>query len=152
MAASRVLRLNCIRKEMFVPGRGLSSFKLSSGLRLAIIGQSLFGAEVYKALRNAGHEVAGVFTVPDVNGRADPLASRAEEDGTPTFKVPRWRQKNKTIKEMFDLYKSVEADLNVLPFCTQFIPMDVIDCPRLGSIVYHPSLLPKHRGASAINW
>ena len=49
-------------------------------------------------------------------------------------------------------YQSVGADLNVMPFCTQFIPMDVIDSPKNGSIIYHPSILPKHRGASAINW
>ena len=30
--------------------------------------------------------------------------------------------------------------------------MDVIDNPKHGSIIYHPSILPKHRGASAINW
>nr|XP_021496597.1 mitochondrial 10-formyltetrahydrofolate dehydrogenase isoform X2 [Meriones unguiculatus] len=30
--------------------------------------------------------------------------------------------------------------------------MDVIDGPKHGSIIYHPSLLPRHRGASAINW
>ncbi|XP_036025616.1 mitochondrial 10-formyltetrahydrofolate dehydrogenase isoform X3 [Onychomys torridus] len=30
--------------------------------------------------------------------------------------------------------------------------MDVIDSPKHGSIIYHPSLLPRHRGASAINW
>ena len=28
----------------------------------------------------------------------------------------------------------------------------VIDAPKEGSIVYHPSILPAHRGASAINW
>lgn len=33
-------------------------------LRVAIIGQSLFGLEVYKHLRVLGHEVAGVFTIP----------------------------------------------------------------------------------------
>merc|ERR1719435_778404 len=39
-----------------------------------------------------------------------------------------------------------------MPFCSQFIPMEVIDHPPEGSIVYHPSILPRHRGASAINW
>ncbi|XP_076153215.1 mitochondrial 10-formyltetrahydrofolate dehydrogenase isoform X2 [Alosa pseudoharengus] len=39
-----------------------------------------------------------------------------------------------------------------MPFCSQFIPMNVIDNPKHGSIIYHPSILPKHRGASAINW
>ncbi|XP_031206179.1 mitochondrial 10-formyltetrahydrofolate dehydrogenase isoform X1 [Mastomys coucha] len=121
-------------------------------LKLALIGQSLFGQEVYNHLLKEGHRVVGVFTVPDKDGKADPLALAAEKDGTPVFKFPRWRVKGKTIKEVAEAYQSVGAELNVLPFCTQFIPMDVIDCPKHGSIIYHPSLLPRHRGASAINW
>nr|XP_020660065.1 mitochondrial 10-formyltetrahydrofolate dehydrogenase [Pogona vitticeps] len=121
-------------------------------LKLALIGQSLFGQEVYQHLQKEGHKVVGVFTIPDKNGKADPLASAAEKDGTPVFKFPKWRVKGKPIQEVLDAYKSVGAELNVLPFCTQFIPMDVIDNPKHGSIIYHPSILPLHRGASAINW
>jgi len=54
--------------------------------------------------------------------------------------------------QVLEKYTSFEADLNVMPFCSQFIPMDVINHPRNGSIIYHPSILPRHRGASAINW
>ncbi|KAL8222028.1 UNVERIFIED_CONTAM: Mitochondrial 10-formyltetrahydrofolate dehydrogenase [Gekko kuhli] len=121
-------------------------------LKLALIGQSLFGQEVYRHLQKEGHKVVGVFTVPDKNGKADPLASAAEKDGTPVFKLSKWRVKGKPIQEVLETYKSVGAELNVLPFCTQFIPMDVIDSPKHGSIIYHPSILPRHRGASAINW
>uniref|UniRef100_A0A3P8UBY1 10-formyltetrahydrofolate dehydrogenase n=1 Tax=Amphiprion percula TaxID=161767 RepID=A0A3P8UBY1_AMPPE len=121
-------------------------------LKLAIIGQSLFGQEVYSNLRKQGHKVVGVFTVPDKDGKADPLAVAAEKDGTPVFKFPRWRVKGKPIPEVVDAYKSVGAELNVMPFCSQFIPMNVIDNPKHGSIIYHPSILPLHRGASAINW
>ncbi|KAK1168837.1 mitochondrial 10-formyltetrahydrofolate dehydrogenase [Acipenser oxyrinchus oxyrinchus] len=121
-------------------------------LKLALIGQSLFGQEVYSQLRKEGHKVVGVFTVPDKDGKADPLAVAAEKDGTPVFKFPRWRVKGKPIPDVVDAYKSVGAELNVLPFCSQFIPMNVIDHPKHGSIIYHPSILPAHRGASAINW
>uniref|UniRef100_A0A4W3HQW4 10-formyltetrahydrofolate dehydrogenase n=1 Tax=Callorhinchus milii TaxID=7868 RepID=A0A4W3HQW4_CALMI len=121
-------------------------------LRLALIGQSLFGQEVYNNLRKEGHKVVGVFTVPDREGKPDPLAVAAEKDGTPVFKFPRWRVKGKPIPDVVKAYKSVGAELNVLPFCSQFIPMEVIDHPKNGSIIYHPSLLPRHRGASAINW
>ncbi|XP_074258402.1 mitochondrial 10-formyltetrahydrofolate dehydrogenase isoform X1 [Saimiri boliviensis] len=121
-------------------------------LKLALIGQSLFGQEVYSHLRKEGHRVVGVFTVPDKDGKADPLALVAEKDGTPVFKFPKWRVKGKTTKEVAEAYRSVGAELNVLPFCTQFIPMDIIDSPKHGSIIYHPSILPRHRGASAINW
>uniref|UniRef100_A0A2I3T867 10-formyltetrahydrofolate dehydrogenase n=2 Tax=Pan TaxID=9596 RepID=A0A2I3T867_PANTR len=108
--------------------------------------------QVYSHLRKEGHRVVGVFTVPDKDGKADPLALAAEKDGTPVFKLPKWRVKGKTIKEVAEAYRSVGAELNVLPFCTQFIPMDIIDSPKHGSIIYHPSILPRHRGASAINW
>uniref|UniRef100_A0A8P4G4M5 10-formyltetrahydrofolate dehydrogenase n=1 Tax=Dicentrarchus labrax TaxID=13489 RepID=A0A8P4G4M5_DICLA len=121
-------------------------------LKLAIIGQSLFGQEVYSNLRKQGHKVVGVFTVPDKDGKADPLAVAAEKDGTPVFKFPRWRVKGKPIPEVVDAYKAVGAELNVMPFCSQFIPMNIIDQPKHGSIIYHPSILPLHRGASAINW
>ncbi|XP_072309496.1 mitochondrial 10-formyltetrahydrofolate dehydrogenase [Eucyclogobius newberryi] len=121
-------------------------------LKLAIIGQSVFGQEVYNNLRKQGHRVVGVFTVPDKDGKADPLAVAAQKDGTPVFKFPRWRVKGQPIAEVVEAYASVGAELNVMPFCSQFIPMNVIDLPKHGSIIYHPSLLPLHRGASAINW
>lgn len=42
-------------------------------MKIAVIGQSLFGQEVYKELRREGHTVVGVFTIPDKDGKADPL-------------------------------------------------------------------------------
>lgn len=79
-------------------------------------------------------------------------ATEAEKDGVPVFKFPRWRVKGQAIPEVVAQYAATGAELNVLPFCSQFIPMEVIDHPKHGSIIYHPSLLPRHRGASAINW
>ncbi|XP_058281680.1 mitochondrial 10-formyltetrahydrofolate dehydrogenase isoform X3 [Hylobates moloch] len=136
----------------WLPGEKYVLVYFKNKLKLALIGQSLFGQEVYSHLRKEGHRVVGVFTVPDKDGKADPLALAAEKDGTPVFKLPKWRVKGKTIKEVAEAYRSVGAELNVLPFCTQFIPMDIIDSPKHGSIIYHPSILPRHRGASAINW
>lgn len=121
-------------------------------MKIAVIGQSLFGQEVYKELRKEGHTIVGVFTVPDKDGKADPLATEAEKDGVPVFKFPRWRLKGKAIAEVLNQYRAVGPELNVMPFCSQFIPMEAIDFPKHGSIIYHPSLLPRHRGASAINW
>uniref|UniRef100_A0A452UDS4 10-formyltetrahydrofolate dehydrogenase n=1 Tax=Ursus maritimus TaxID=29073 RepID=A0A452UDS4_URSMA len=121
-------------------------------MKIAVIGQSLFGQEVYCHLRKEGHEVVGVFTVPDKDGKADPLGLEAEKDGVPVFKFPHWRVKGQALPDVVAKYQALGAELNVLPFCSQFIPMEVISAPRHGSIIYHPSLLPRHRGASAINW
>eukprot|EP00058_Branchiostoma_floridae_P001935 XP_002587423.1 hypothetical protein BRAFLDRAFT_129324 [Branchiostoma floridae] len=121
-------------------------------MKIAVIGQSQFGTEVYNLLKKEGHEIVGVFTIPDLQGKPDPLAVAGEKDGVPTFKFPRWRVKGQSIPEVVQQYQACGADLNVLPFCSQFIPMDVINTPKHGSIIYHPSILPRHRGASAINW
>uniref|UniRef100_A0A8C1QC17 10-formyltetrahydrofolate dehydrogenase n=1 Tax=Cyprinus carpio TaxID=7962 RepID=A0A8C1QC17_CYPCA len=127
------------------------SHGLAFPMKIAVIGQSLFGQEVYKELKKDGHTIVGVFTIPDKDGKVD-LLGKSLIDGVPVFKFPRWRLKGKAITEVVDQYKAVGAELNVLPFCSQFIPMEVIDHPAHGSIIYHPSLLPRHRGASAINW
>ena len=39
-----------------------------------------------------------------------------------------------------------------MAFVTDIIPLAFIEAPVLGSICYHPSILPRHRGGSAINW
>ncbi|CAD5218178.1 unnamed protein product [Bursaphelenchus okinawaensis] len=126
-------------------------------MRIAVIGKSAFGADVYKRLIENGHNVVLVCTELDKNGRADLLALEAEKNGTPVIKCKSWRKKNaegkfEVLPDLFEQYKSYKPDLNVLPFCTQFIPTEVQDYPKHRTIIYHPSILPKHRGASAISW
>jgi methionyl-tRNA formyltransferase len=48
--------------------------------------------------------------------------------------------------------KAVNADIGIMAFVLQFAPQDFVSIPRLGTIQYHPSLLPKYRGPSSINW
>lgn len=125
--------------------------------RIVIIGQSAFSADCLTRLVAKKYNVCGVFTILDdaKTGREDVLATTAKKLGLPVFKVKRWRVPPETIKaipEVFEQYKALNADLNVLPFCNQFIPMEVIEAPKYKSINYHPSLLPRHRGAASINW
>ena len=53
---------------------------------------------------------------------------------------------------IYDTVVGMNADIGVMAFVTLIVPERVLNAPRLGTIQYHPSLLPKHRGASAINW
>lgn len=121
-------------------------------MKIALIGQSSFASSVYTELVNRGHEIVAIFTVNDKDGREDRLAEIGKKGNSKVFKFARWMIKKQLIAEIFDQYKSVNAELNVMPYCTQFIPMEIINYPKYGSICYHPSLLPRHRGASAINW
>jgi methionyl-tRNA formyltransferase len=55
-------------------------------------------------------------------------------------------------QDAIDAFASLNADIGVMAFVTDIVPMDIIDGPRLGTINFHPSLLPEHRGPSSINW
>jgi len=125
---------------------------MARNLKIAIIGQSVFATDVYNLVRKNGHTVVGVFTIPDKNGREDPLAIAASADGVPVFKFKSWRLKGVARPEVLSEYQSVGAELNVMPYCSQFIPLEVVTHPVFKSICYHPSILPRHRGASAISW
>ncbi len=117
-------------------------------MKLAIIGQSAFGAAVLDALAASGkHRIVGVFAPPDTQRGAEPLteAARARQS-------PRWQFKRLRDKACIDTFTSIDADLTVMAYVTDIVPMQIIDAPTLGTIQYHPSLLPRHRGPSSINW
>jgi methionyl-tRNA formyltransferase len=53
---------------------------------------------------------------------------------------------------VWEQFRALKPDLQVMAFVTLFVPEDFLNIPTHGSIQYHPSLLPAYRGASAINW
>ncbi|MFC1904118.1 methionyl-tRNA formyltransferase [Chloroflexota bacterium] len=116
-------------------------------MRIVLIGQAAFGEKVLQALVEKGEEVVGVYTPPDVPEKADPLKSLALQSGIPVFQPERIKA-----PEVYDEYIALEPDLNVMAFVTDILPESILNYPGLGTIQYHPSLLPKHRGGSAINW
>lgn len=117
-------------------------------MKIAIIGQQDFGKEVLDAFLARKDEVAGVFCAPEKPGaKADPLRTAAEERGLKVFQFPSLRS-----PEAHDALKSLHVDLGVMAYVLQFAPDTFVHLPRLGTIQYHPSLLPKYRGPSSINW
>ena len=54
--------------------------------------------------------------------------------------------------EVWDAFRALKPDLQVMAFVTLFVPEDFLHIPTHGSIQDHPSLLPAYRGPSAINW
>ena len=117
-------------------------------MRIVLIGQAAFGEKVLEALLKEGENVVAVYCPPDApGGRRDPLGELAEKSGIPVRKPARMRN-----PEVFEEYKGFDPDLNVMAFVTDIVPMSIIEYPAKGTIQYHPSLLPRHRGGSAINW
>jgi methionyl-tRNA formyltransferase len=117
-------------------------------MKIAIIGQQDFGKAVLEAFLECGTGVAGVFCAPEKPGaKADPLRAAAEERGLRVFQFKSLRS-----PEAHDALKTLDVELGVMAYVLQFAPDSFTQLPRLGTIQYHPSLLPKYRGPSSINW
>jgi methionyl-tRNA formyltransferase len=117
-------------------------------MRVAIVGQQDFGKAVLEAFLARGDEVAGVFCAPEKPGaRPDALKVAAEEKKVRLFQFASLKS-----EEAKSALKGLGADLGVMAFVLQFAPQDFVGIPKRGTIQYHPSLLPKYRGPSSINW
>jgi methionyl-tRNA formyltransferase len=117
-------------------------------MRIAIIGQQDFGKAVLEAFLARKDEVAGVFCAPEKPGaKADPLRAAAQEKGLKVYQFKSLRD-----PEAHDAMKGLKVDLGIMAYVLQFAPGSLVGIPRLGTLQYHPSLLPKYRGPSSINW
>ncbi|HJO38473.1 MAG: formyltransferase family protein [Vicinamibacterales bacterium] len=119
-------------------------------MRIGLFGQMPFGAAVYERLKEQGHTLVGVYG-PAEKSRPDPLAEAARRDGVALVQPARWQRKGVVDEPAFEAYAATGPELNVMAFVTQIIPARVLEHPPQQTIQYHPSLLPKHRGRSAIN-
>ncbi len=117
-------------------------------MKIALIGQSAFGKDVLEAMaKRDEHEIVGVFAAPDRRRSREPLATAADGLGIPVWQFNRMRD-----QDCVDAFQSLNADLCVMAYVTDIVPNEIIDAPTQGTIQYHPSLLPLHRGPSSINW
>jgi methionyl-tRNA formyltransferase len=118
-------------------------------MRLIINGQQAFGKAALEAILKRGtDEVVAVYTAPDKEGRPpDPVKQAAIEHGIPLYQPASYKD-----PEVLDEMRALDADLMVMAYVIIFIPEGARTIPRFGSICFHPSLLPRHRGPSSINW
>ena len=98
-----------------------------------------------EALAKKEEEIVGVFSPPDKRGES--IRRLAEKSRIETFQ-PNLMKDPQVYKD----YVKLRPDLAVLAFVTDIVPETLLKVPPQGTICYHPSLLPRHSGASAINW
>ena len=117
-------------------------------MKLIVHGQQAFGKSVLEALLAKREMICAVYCAPDVDGgRPDLLKAFAQDQGLPVFQPQSYKDPS-----VWEQMRSLEADLCVMAYVTLMVPEEALNAPRLGSIQYHPSLLPMHKGPSSINW
>ncbi len=118
-------------------------------MRLIVMGQQAFGKDALDTLvKAAKDEIVAVYCEPDREGKpVDPIKEFALELGLPVEQPAHFKDQS-----TLDTLASYRADLMIMAFVNVFVPEAARDTPEMGSICFHPSLLPLHRGPSAVNW
>ncbi len=117
-------------------------------MRLIVMGQQAFGKSALETiLKAAKDEVVAVYCAPDKDGRIDPIKEFAIEKGLTVMQPDNFKN-----RDVLDKMRTFKADLCVMAYVVIFVPEEARNIPTYGSICFHPSLLPLHRGPSSINW
>lgn len=118
-------------------------------MRIIVMGQQAFGKDALEKIITTGtDEVVAVYCEPDRDGKPeDPIKIFALEQGLPVEQPSEFDD-----REVIEKMEGYNADLMVMAFVNIFVPEAARDIPTHGSICFHPSLLPKYRGPSAVNW
>ena len=117
-------------------------------MRIILMGQQAFGKATLEAYLDRGEDVVAVYCAPDKEGKpVDPVKEFALEKDLPVYQPDNFKD-----QAVLDEMRALKADVCVMSFVIIFVPEEARDIPTHGSICFHPSLLPLHRGPSSINW
>ncbi|MBE6769512.1 MAG: methionyl-tRNA formyltransferase [Ruminococcaceae bacterium] len=122
-------------------------------MRIVFMGTPDFAVPTLKALISAGHSVVGVFTQPDKPvGRKQiltppPVKVEAEKNGIRVFQPTTLRD-----GAAYEILKELNPEIIVVVAYGKILPKEILDLPKYKCVNGHASLLPRHRGASPIQW
>jgi len=117
-----------------------------------MLGTGTFALPTFLALCDSEHEVVGLATQPDREGRGHhhhehPMKAAAIARGIPVF-----QPEQVNLPAALERLRAFDADLFVVAAYGQILSAELLQIPRLGAINLHASLLPKYRGAAPIQF
>ena len=122
-------------------------------MRIVFMGTPEFSVPTLKALIESRHQVVGVFTQPDkAVGRKQILTAPPVKVCAEEYSIPVFQPQSLRTAEAFEIVKSLKPDIIVVVAYGKILPENILNLPKYRCINGHASLLPRHRGASPIQW
>ena len=125
-----------------------SNIKIEKELQIVFMGTPEFAVPVLQGLLD-NYKVRAVVTQPDRKGNHNqisisPIKKLANDNAILVLQPEK-------IKEDYQEIINLKPDIIITCAYGQIIPRELLECPRLGCINVHASLLPKLRGGAPIH-
>lgn len=115
------------------------------------MGTPQFAIPVLESIRQDGHEVTAIYSKPDRRvGRGRKLSSPPVKQYALDHQIPVEQPENFRSDATIDKLFSYNVEALVVAAYGIFLPKRIINGLNYGCLNIHPSLLPKHRGASPV--
>lgn len=122
-------------------------------MKLVFMGTPDFAVPCLDALTAAGHEIAAVFTQPDKpKGRKYVLTPPPVKVWAQRREIPVYQPQTLRDAAAEQILRGISPDMIVVVAYGKLLPEAILNLPRCGCVNVHASLLPRHRGASPIQW
>ena len=120
-------------------------------IKIIFIGTPEFEAIVLEKLIKSGHKPFLVITASDKPvGRKQILTPPPVKVIAEKYSIP-VAQPEKILNHKSEIL-NLKPDLIIVAAYSQILPKEILDIPKHGCLNVHPSLLPKYRGASPIQY
>lgn len=118
------------------------------------MGTPEFAVPSLEALIAAGHTLRGVFCQPDkpVGRHQNKLQPPPVKECALAHNIPVFQPVKLRDGTALALIQELAPELIVVAAYGRILPKEILDCPPIGCINVHSSLLPQYRGAAPINW
>ena len=121
-------------------------------MRLAFFGSPEFAVPALRALHDAGHDIACVYSQPPrPAGRGHKLVKSAVQTLAEAHGIAVRTPARLRPPEEHERFAALDLDVAVVAAYGLILPQAILDAPRHGCINIHGSLLPRWRGAAPIH-
>ena len=122
-------------------------------MNIVFMGTPEFAVPTLEKLIASAHSVVGVFTQPDkAVGRKQIITPPPVKVCAQKHNIPVFQPNTLKTNEAEELIKSLCPDIMVVVAYGKILPLNILNIAKLGCVNGHASLLPRHRGASPIQW
>ncbi len=122
-------------------------------MRIIFFGTSAFGIPSLDALKESGHEIQAIVTVPDKpQGRHLKVENSPVKEWAIRNQMPQLEAVRGKLDALRDKLEILKPDLFVVISFGAILPETLLSIPKILPLNVHSSLLPRWRGAAPIHW